>query len=128
MRQEELRATITRAELYQSHLEMVRHNLESHRAVLYNEINNHESQSMKTIAVVTLVFLPATFVSAVFSTGIFNFHVNEGQQPRVISRYGSIYLGLCLGLTGLTFALWMVWYYWLRFVIEGLERKRHDKV
>jgi Mg2+ and Co2+ transporter CorA len=39
--------------------------LQSLTAVLYNRINKQDADSMKTIAVVTLVFLPATFVSAV---------------------------------------------------------------
>ena len=35
---------------------------------------------MKTIAVVTLVFLPATLVSTAFSAGVFNFQANPGKQ------------------------------------------------
>ncbi len=68
-----IHATIIRAELYLRHVKMAQTSLQSLSAVLYNRINKQDTDSMKTIAVVTLVFLPATFVSAIFSTGVFNF-------------------------------------------------------
>jgi hypothetical protein len=80
---------------------------------------------MKTIAVVTLVFLPATFVSAIFSTGIFNFHVSEpSDQPRVISKYGWVYLLACLLSTTLTLVSWVCWYRWGRVWLEKLKFSR----
>jgi hypothetical protein len=38
-----------------------------------SEVMLQDSSSIKTVAYLTLVFLPATFVSAVFSTSIFDF-------------------------------------------------------
>lgn len=83
---EEIRSTILRAELFLQHATMVDSQVESMRAVLYNRITKHDSSSMKTIAVATLFFLPSTFVSSVFSTGVFNFHADEGDRPQTISR------------------------------------------
>jgi len=82
---EEIQATILRSELYLKHMQMAQSLLQSLTAVLYNRISKQDTDSMKTIAVVTLVFLPATFVSAVFSTGIFNFQASEPpDRPRTI--------------------------------------------
>ncbi|KAJ9666403.1 hypothetical protein H2201_003591 [Coniosporium apollinis] len=100
---EEINSTITRAKLCLKHVKMTQDVLQSLTAALYNRINKQDTQSMETIAVVTLLFLPATFVSAIFSTGIFRFHAGEADgNGRVISRFGWIYLMLCLLLTSLT--------------------------
>ena len=118
---EEIKATITRAELFLVNMEMAQNVMHSLATVLYNRINKHDSQSMKTIAVLTLFFLPATFVSSIFSTGIFNFHANEGEQPRVISQYGWVYLVICLIATLVTLIFWASWYHWGRFWLERLQ-------
>ncbi|KAH8649467.1 hypothetical protein BGZ60DRAFT_422391 [Tricladium varicosporioides] len=119
---EELHATIVRSELQLKHLRMAASVLQSHEAVLYNRISKHDTDSMKTIAVVTLVFLPATFVSAIFSTGIFNFHAGDPpNEPRVISKYGWIYLLICLLATKMTLLSWVCWYRWGRVWLEKLK-------
>ncbi|KAJ9636429.1 hypothetical protein H2199_008104 [Coniosporium tulheliwenetii] len=83
---EEINSTITRAKLCLKHVKMTQDVLQSLTAALYNRINKQDTQSMETIAVVTLLFLPATFVSAIFSTGIFRFHAGEADgNGRVIS-------------------------------------------
>ncbi|CZR54672.1 uncharacterized protein PAC_04556 [Phialocephala subalpina] len=112
---EEVQATITRAELYLKHTKMAQDVLQSLTAVLYNRINKQDTDSMKTIAVVTLVFLPATFISAVFSTGIFHFHASEApDHPKTVSRYGWVYLLVCILSTTLTILSWVCWYKWGR--------------
>ncbi|KAK1760107.1 hypothetical protein QBC47DRAFT_408214 [Echria macrotheca] len=100
---EEIRSTILRAELFLPNAAMV--DRVSWR-VLYNRITKHDSNSLKTIAVVTLVFLPPTFVSAIFSTGVFNFHADDGDHPQTISRWAWVYLLLCLLVTAVTVLLW----------------------
>jgi Mg2+ and Co2+ transporter CorA len=122
---EEIQSTIIRAELYLRNMKMAQDVLQSLSAVLYNRINKQDTDSMKTIAVVTLVFLPATFVSAIFSTGIFNFHVSEpSNQPRVISKYGWVYLLACLLSTTFTLVSWVCWYRWGRVWLEKLKFSR----
>ncbi|KUJ14471.1 uncharacterized protein LY89DRAFT_736505 [Mollisia scopiformis] len=122
---EELQATIIRAELYLKHMKMARDVLQSLTAVLYNRISKQDTDSMKTIAVVTLVFLPATFISAIFSTGIFNFHATESpDNPRTVSKYGWVYLIACLLSTALTLISWSCWYRWGRVWLEKLNFSR----
>jgi CorA-like Mg2+ transporter protein len=125
---EEIQSTINRAELYLKNMEMVDAVQRSMAAVLYNRINKHDSDSMKTIAVVTLLFLPATFVSSVFSTGVFNFHAAEGDYPQVVSRYGWLYLLLCILLTCLALIVWVCWYYWGSLWLEKLRLNKVHRV
>jgi len=122
---EELQSTIIRGELFLKHLKMTHDVLQNLTAVLFNRINKQDTDSMKTIAVVTLVFLPATFVSAVFSTGIFNFHAaEEAGQERTISKYGWVYLLACLLSTSLTLGFWICWYRWGRLWLEKMKFSR----
>jgi len=104
-------ATIIRAELFLKNIKLAQDIIRSLSAALYNRINKQDTDSMKTIAVVTLVFFPATFVFAIFSTGIFNFHASESpDDPRKISKYGWIYLLICVLSTALTLLSWVCWY------------------
>jgi CorA-like Mg2+ transporter protein len=122
---EETQSTITRAELYLQFTKMTQAVLQSQTAILYNRINKRDSQSMKTIAVVTLFFLPATFVSAVFASGVFNFHASElANNPHTISKYGWVYLLVCLLATACTLVLWLVWYVWGHKVFETSRLSR----
>lgn len=122
---EEIQATIIRAELYLYNMKMTHQMLQSLSAVLYNRINKQDTDSMKTIAVVTLVFLPATFVSAIFSTGIFNFHASDpSDHPRTVSKYGWVYLLVCLLSTAFTLVSWVCWYRWGRVWLEKLKFSR----
>jgi hypothetical protein len=122
---EEVHATIVRAELFLKNTKMAQDVLHSLSAVLYNRISKQDTDSMKTIAVVTLVFLPATFVSAIFSTGIFDFHASESpDNPRTVSKYGWIYLLSCVLSTVLTLFSWICWYRWGRVWLEKLQFSR----
>jgi len=106
-------------------MKMTQDILQSFSAVLYNRVSKQDTDSMKTIAVVTLVFLPATLVSTVFSTGIFNFHASESpDSPKTVSKYGWIYLLLCILLTMLTLSSWVCWYRWVRVWLDKLQFSR----
>jgi hypothetical protein len=69
----------------------------------------NDSAAMKTIAIVTMLFLPATFVSALLGMNLFNFNPDEHGGHMTYSHdlwiYGVLSVGLTLGL----FALWWVW-------------------
>jgi hypothetical protein len=122
---EDIQSTITRAEIYLKHIKMTQDVLASLTAALYNRINKSDTRSMKTIAVVTLFFLPSLFVAAIFSTGIFNFQAGEDpSDERVISRYGWVYLMVTLLLTGLTLTVWTVWFFWGEMWLDTLRNKR----
>ncbi|KAK4189465.1 hypothetical protein QBC35DRAFT_493265 [Podospora australis] len=130
--QEEIRSTILRAELYLKNAAMVDTNLQSMRAVLFNKITKRDTDSMKTIAVVTLFFLPSTFVSAVFSTGVFNFFADEESQEGgsekkpTISRWAWVYLLTCLLLTTATVLFWLCWYFWGDIWLRKLHLPRNQ--
>ncbi|EJD41572.1 hypothetical protein AURDEDRAFT_169469 [Auricularia subglabra TFB-10046 SS5] len=75
-----------------------------------SEIMKRDSATMKTITVVTLVYLPATFVSTLLSMGIFEFGVSNSEDGRIrIAREGWVFLAISLPLTALTLGLAFLW-------------------
>ncbi|EJD41533.1 hypothetical protein AURDEDRAFT_186494 [Auricularia subglabra TFB-10046 SS5] len=64
-----------------------------------------DSEIMKTITVVTLVYLPATFVSTLLSMGIFDF----GGGAVRIARDGWLFFAISIPLTVLTLSLAYAW-------------------
>jgi hypothetical protein len=124
---EEVQSTISRAEMYLKHTKMTNNVLTSLTAALYNRINKSDTRSMKTIAVVTLFFLPSLFVASIFSTGIFNFQAGENPgEERVISRYGWIYLLATLLLTAVTLVVWTIWFVWGEMWLDNLRERRNS--
>lgn len=124
LRHEEIQSTITRANLYLNNAVMVDAALNSMRAVLYNRITKHDSNSMKTIAVVTLFFLPGTFISSIFSTGVFDFFARVPEHSKTTSSWAWIYLLTSILLTAVVLALWLIWYRWGGLWLEKLHLKR----
>jgi hypothetical protein len=61
---------------------------------------------MKTISILTLVFLPATFISALFSMSFFNFDSDYGWQ---MSDRFWIYWDVAIPVTALTVGSWYFW-------------------
>ena len=72
--------------------------------------SKRDSAAMKTIAVLTTVFLPATFVAALFSANIFTF-------ARIPERAWQVYIAVTIPLTASTLVGWVLWIKWR-------ERKR----
>ncbi|EJD42070.1 DUF1688-domain-containing protein [Auricularia subglabra TFB-10046 SS5] len=71
---------------------------------------NRDTQTMKTITYVTLLFLPATFVSSVFSMGIFDFDSDMASDGHIgISKHGWVFLAVALPLTLVTIAFAYLW-------------------
>ncbi|KAF1365437.1 hypothetical protein EJ07DRAFT_96580, partial [Lizonia empirigonia] len=72
------------------------------------EAGRSDSRAMRTIAVVTMAFLPPTFLSAIFSTSFFNFNPgNAGEGPRwLVSDKFWIYWVFAIPLTCLTLVTW----------------------
>jgi hypothetical protein len=91
-------------------------------SILYNRIVQHDaritievakaskrdSTAMKTIAILTLVYLPATFVSSIFSTSIFDFQ-NWSSGQDVASKGWWVFLLTAGILTMLTAGIWFWW-------------------
>lgn len=63
--------------------------------------------AVKTIAHVTLAFLPATFVSAIFGTAFFDFEADNGRF--VVSNSFWIYWAVTIPVTVLTYVVWFGW-------------------
>ena len=62
---------------------------------------------MMTIAVLTMVFLPATFVSSVLGSNLFALEDNgAGKHSFVVSELWWIYLLIAIVLTLITLSLW----------------------
>lgn len=75
---------------------------------------------MRTIALVTLIFLPATFISALFSMSFFNY--SPDRQTWSVSNMFWVYWIFALPVTGLT-----VWFQWdaLRASVRAGEKTRY---
>ena len=64
-----------------------------------------DSQSMKAIAAVTMVFLPGTFIASMFAMPMFAWDVSS---DRTVSRNFWIYWAVTLPLTALVVVVWLV--------------------
>ncbi|KIW93524.1 uncharacterized protein Z519_06129 [Cladophialophora bantiana CBS 173.52] len=73
--------------------------------------SKRDSSAMKTISILTLIFLPGTFVSAIFSTTIFDFTGPDVGYGKVGKAWW-IYLLCCLLLTLITVGVWAGWMVW----------------
>ncbi|CVL05709.1 uncharacterized protein FPRN_14294 [Fusarium proliferatum] len=72
-----------------------------------------DSEDMKTIAKLTMFYLPLTFVATIFSMGIFNFDFDDGKNGRlVMSSQWWMYIVFAIPLTLGTF-------YWFRAVTRS---------
>jgi hypothetical protein len=67
---------------------------------------------MKTIAVLTLVFLPATSLASIFSMSMFNWQAQPGDV--VVSRYVWVYFAFAAPLTLIIIAIWLLWFRWMQ--------------
>jgi Mg2+ and Co2+ transporter CorA len=68
-----------------------------------------DGAAMKTIAIVTMLFLPATFVSALLGMNFFNFNPDEHGGHMMYSHDLWIYFVVSVILTLGLFAAWWVW-------------------
>ncbi|KIX05485.1 uncharacterized protein Z518_06357 [Rhinocladiella mackenziei CBS 650.93] len=80
-----------------------------------------DSSSMKTIAALTLIFLPATFVASIFSMSMFNWQAESGGL--VTSRWIWVYFVIAIPLTLMVLVFWILWYKWT----QAKYSKRHGK-
>jgi hypothetical protein len=63
---------------------------------------------MKTIAILTMFYLPGAFVSSIFGWSIINFSVDEGtnEQTVVVADQWKIYIAITVSLTAATLGAW----------------------
>ncbi|KAK8012559.1 hypothetical protein PG991_009934 [Apiospora marii] len=65
-----------------------------------------DSSHMRSIAVLTMAFLPGTFVATVFSMTFFDW---QGDTESMLSPYIWIFVAVTFVLTALTMAIWRFW-------------------
>ncbi|KAK7408101.1 hypothetical protein QQX98_009756 [Neonectria punicea] len=83
-------------------------------------VQQRDSVSLRIIALVTLVFLPATFIATVFSMSIFNWHAGQpDDDPTNVSSWIWLYFVLSIVLT---LIIVLVWKALAKF--EGRNRNR----
>lgn len=70
------------------------------------EETKKDGSSMKTVAVVTMLFLPATSISSIFSMPLFNWDAPAG---KVVKTTLWIYSVFAVGLTLITVGIWAGW-------------------
>lgn len=68
--------------------------------------SKRDSSSMKTIAAVTMLFLPGTFIASLFATPMFQWSATAGLQ---VESHIWIYWAVSIPLTLLTIGMWWVW-------------------
>ncbi|KAH8886053.1 hypothetical protein GQ53DRAFT_845158 [Thozetella sp. PMI_491] len=73
--------------------------------------SQQDSSSMKTLAVVTMLFLPGSFVSSLFSIDVFNWDTSNAVNPLAIdvSPAFGLYWLVAISLTILVFAIYGLW-------------------
>lgn len=69
--------------------------------------SKRDSSSMKTIAAVTMFFLPGTFIASLFAMPLLKWDAPDGQ---VINGRFRWYWAVTIPLTFFTMATWLVWY------------------
>ncbi|KAK5940662.1 hypothetical protein PMZ80_007079 [Knufia obscura] len=70
----------------------------------FNVVNQQDTKAMRTISIVTLLFLPATFVSTLFSMTFFN--QPSAEQPWGVSPMIWIYFVISVVMTAVTLVTW----------------------
>ncbi|KAJ3580538.1 hypothetical protein NPX13_g24 [Xylaria arbuscula] len=89
------RDTMTNLAISQNGLEVAQH-------------TRRDSELMKSIALLTMVFLPATFVATLFSMGIFQWNGSHGENLNV-SPYIWLYVVVTVVITSATLGAWYIW-------------------
>jgi uncharacterized membrane protein YwaF len=65
---------------------------------------------MKTIAILTMLFLPATFISGLFGTNFFALSISpSGSSTFVVSDQWWVFLATSVPLTMVVMAVWQFW-------------------
>jgi Mg2+ and Co2+ transporter CorA len=78
---------------------LTRHYAESSRNIA--ELAQKDSYSMKTMAIVTMIFLPSTFIATLFAMPLLKW-----DQPQVIQRKFSLYWAFSIPITLLVLLIW----------------------
>ncbi|KAF4546674.1 Mg2+ transporter protein CorA-like/Zinc transport protein [Lasiodiplodia theobromae] len=72
----------------------------------YNLVNQRDGFLMKTIAVMTLVYVPGSYIATIFGMNFFDYSETEGL---VLSHMFWLYWVLVVILTAITVGTWLIW-------------------
>ncbi|KAB8226603.1 hypothetical protein BDV33DRAFT_162472 [Aspergillus novoparasiticus] len=95
-----------------------------------------DSAMMKTIGVVSLVYLPGTFVSGIFGTNFFDYQSGAAESWEMAKNFW-LYWAVTLPLTLATVVVWALWHYRLtlkkgywkgKSKVKGKDEDPMDKV
>ncbi len=87
-----------------------------------------DSAAMKTIAILTMLYLPATFVCSLFGTNFFALSTNgPGIPVSVVSDLWWMYPATAVPLTLLNLVVWRVWLRWRRNRSNGRPSVQGEK-
>ncbi|KAF8856396.1 hypothetical protein BDZ45DRAFT_594255 [Acephala macrosclerotiorum] len=70
--------------------------------------SKRDSTAMKTIAILTMMFLPGAFIATLFSMNMFNWQAENGEN--VLSAYFWVYWVITVPITAIVLLIWMAWY------------------
>ncbi|RHZ50186.1 hypothetical protein CDV55_102486 [Aspergillus turcosus] len=90
----------------------------------FNLVSQKDSSMMKTVAIVSMVYLPGTFISGLFGTNFFNLSENDGSQLWIMSDNFWLYWAITLPLTLATVLVWASWHYFPRYIARYIPRMR----
>jgi hypothetical protein len=92
-----------------SFLESITDSVSNQIASISAIINMQDGASMKTMATITMLFLPGTFVASFFAMPMFEWNNDLGH---IVSRQFWIYWAVAVPLTVTVFLAWLAWWYW----------------
>ncbi|MCJ1253613.1 hypothetical protein MMC24_001425 [Lignoscripta atroalba] len=81
--------------------------------------SKRDSSAMKTVALITVLFLPGTFVAAIFSMSMFDWQPSSGQATNTtttpsrrpsVSPFLWIYWAITIPFTFIVLAAWRIWW------------------
>ncbi|KAI1749792.1 hypothetical protein F4782DRAFT_287842 [Xylaria castorea] len=98
----------------------------AHNGLKVAQHTRRDSELMKSIALLTMVFLQATFVATLFSMGIFEWKGMHGEILSV-SPYIWLYVAVTVVITSVTLGTWYFWATRRRGVVgEDVESQREE--
>ncbi|KAG2012665.1 hypothetical protein GB937_007014 [Aspergillus fischeri] len=77
----------------------------------FNLVSQKDGAMMKTVAVVSMLYLPGTFISGLFGTNFFNLSNDGGAKSWIMSGNFWLYWVITLPLTLATVLVWASWHY-----------------
>ncbi|KAI0188201.1 hypothetical protein EV127DRAFT_513225 [Xylaria flabelliformis] len=97
----------------------------AHNGLKVAQHTRRDSELMKSIALLTMVFLPATFVATLFSMGIFEWKGMHGEILSV-SPYIWLYVAITVVITSVTLGTWYLWAMRKRHLGQDVESQREE--